>query len=301
VSTGTGSYNERTTPVGVDIDVYDNNRPVSATETQSPALHALEEDASVIHINQVTGTWTFDLGGGDVWTGHNDGTLFVMPQNVIPDDPSLPGLGTLGGALESLVFGSPDGSVRTAGGSSDAQYLPPLDDHAVPGGAGWWLSRDAKHPLQASLNGLKNGHYTEAFTSPGFVASVNDVATAKGVHDKIAGTPGTLTFTGGADRTLNIELAQRPNRAIATAWSVTLNTSTSAHGSDSAGLASSGTVSYAHNGAPTTMSLTVTSLRRDGGPSSFTSGPIKIGRGDHVTVKPIGRDLGRTFLDRPLT
>jgi hypothetical protein len=290
------AYNVRTTPVGVDIDVYDNNRPVSPTETQSPALHALNEDASVIHINQVTGTWTFDLGGGDVWTGHNDGTLFVMPQNVIPDNPSLPGLGTLGGALQYLVFGSADGSVRTAGGSSGAQYLPPLDDHAIPGGAGWWLSRNAKHPLEASLNGLKNGQYTEAFTSPGFVGSVNNVATAKGVHDKLAGMNGTLTFTGGTDRTLNIELAQRPNRAHATAWSATLNTHASAHGSDTAGLAPSGALSYAHTGAPTTLSLTLTSLRRDGGPSSFTSGPIKIGRGDRVTVKPIGRDLGSVRL-----
>lgn len=290
------AYDERTTPVGVDIDVYDNNRPVSPTETQSPVMHVLNANSSVIHINQITGTWTFDLGRGDVWTGHNDGTLFVMPQNVIPDNFSLPGLGTLGGALESLVFGSPDGSVRTVGGSSGARYLPPLDDHAVPGGAGWWLSRNAKHPLEASLDGLKNGHYTEAFTSPGFVGSVNNVATAKGVRDKLAGMHRSLTFTGGADRALNIELAERPSGAHATAWTATLDTHASAHGSDTTGLAPSGTVSYTHNGAPTTLSLTLTSLRHDGGPSSFTSGPIKIGRGNRVTVKPVGRDLGSVRL-----
>ena len=290
------AYNERNTPVGVDIDVYDNNRPASATEAHSPALHAFNEDASVIHVNTITSTWTFDLGGGDVWTGHDDGTFFVMPRWVIPDDPTLPGLGTLGSALRYLVFGSADGSVRTAGGSPGAQYLPPLDDHALPGGAGWWISRDAQHPLEASFDGLKNGHYTEAFTSPGFVGSVKDVTTAKGVHDKLTGSNGTITFTGGTDRALNVELAQRPARADATAWSATLNTHATAHGSDTAGLAPGGALSYAHAGAPTTLSLTLTSLRRDGGPSRFISGPVKIGRGDRATVTPIGRDLASVRL-----
>jgi hypothetical protein len=73
----------------------------------------------------------------------------------------------------------------------------------------------------------------------------------------------------------------------------TLDTHASAGGSDTAGFSAGRALTYAHDGAPTTIRFSLTSVRRDGGPSTFASGPVAVGRGDRLSVKPLGRGLRR--------
>jgi hypothetical protein len=289
------AYDEQTTAAGVDILVYDNNRQFTSTESTNAAFHKSQEEASVIHIDPALETWSFDIGGS-VWSGGNDGSLFVMPQSTIPDNPSLPGIETLGQLLESITFGSADGSVRTVSASKHAQLMPVLDSHATPAAAGWWLAPKTKAPLDVKMRGVKPGHYAETYNAPGFAGAVTDVATAPGVQDQLGGSAsGTLNFAGSADRPLAVQLA-RQTPGSSTAWSATVQTHSFAHGGDTASLTPAGTLGYAHDGAATTFSFTLTRLPRNGGPARFESGPVRIGPGDHVTVKPLGSDLAGTRL-----
>ena len=95
--------------------------------------------------------------------------------------------------------------------------------------------------------------------------------TEKGVRDTVEGAGNSLTFAGGSDRPLQIALARRssPTETL----SASLDTHASADGSDMAGFSDGGALTYAHDGAPTTLSFTLTSLRRDGGPAVFRFGP----------------------------
>jgi hypothetical protein len=307
------AYDEQPTDVGVDILVYDNNRPFSPGEDGNAAAHKSAQEASVIHVDIGHATWTFDLGG-EVWSGRDDGSLFVAPQSTIPDDPSLPGIGTLGDAVASL-FGSANGAVRTAGASAGAQYLPALDSHATPASAGWWLTKKRDAPLKVSFRGVKAGSYSQAFTSPGFVGAVTNVATARGVRDAATGLPsgrrghGAVRFESGRDRPLSIALASRPSGAGAsgasatsaaaaqpTAWAATIATHAFAHGSDSAGLTTSGGLTYGHDGAATTLSFSLQNVSRDGGPARFESPAVRVAAGDRVSVRPLGGDLQRVRL-----
>lgn len=289
------AYDVQPTSSGVDILVYDNNRPFTPSENTNADQHRSAEQESVIHVDSASSTWSFDTGKG-VWSGGNDGSLFVMPQSTIPDNPSLPGIETLGQLLTDIAFGSADSSVRTIGGSTGAELLPVLDSHAPPAGAGWWLSAKGNTPLRATLRGVKRGHYEEAYNAPGFTAAVSAVATTNGVKDTLAGSAsGTLTFAGGMNRALAIQLA-RHTRASPTAWSATVQTHSFAHGGDSAGLNRSGTLGYTHEGAATTFSFALTRLARSGGPVRFESGPLSIRRGDRVTVTPVSAKLGAVRL-----
>lgn len=48
----------------------------------------------------------------------------------------------------------------------------------------------------------------------------------------------------------------------------------------------SGAISYAHDGPATTYSLTLRAVHADGGPATFSSGPLRIRPGEKVTVRP---------------
>ena len=95
---------------------------------------------------------------------------------MIPQNPSLPGISTIGNFFEYLVFGSADGSVRSAGAPAGASYLPALDSHAIPGAAGTIITRASS--LATKFVGRKPGHYSAAVTGHGFVGSITDVITA---------------------------------------------------------------------------------------------------------------------------
>jgi len=285
------AYDLQTTMDGYDIFVYDNNQPYTPREDTDATHHKSVEGSSVIHYNRFTQEWSFPGLG---WSSGNDGKLFVAPQALIPDNPSLPGLTTLAEALSSLVFGSADGSVRTVAGSGSkgAEFVPVLDSNAPPAAAGQWIAAGTK-PVSAEFQGVKAGRYDQAVTSPGFVGGITGVATSRGVRDRLTGAPGSLTFEGGERRALNIELARQGRSRGATAWSATIKTTGSAKGEDSAALTPAGALRYAHDGASTRMSFSLSRLRADGGPERFDSGPLHVGRGDRLSITPSGAGLRR--------
>jgi len=283
------AYDMVETPRTVDLFVYDANRPFRK-EDVNPTQHQAAVAGSVIHIDKSTETWTLRGGPPFEKTGSTEGGFWVLPRDTIPEDPSLPGVGTLKQGLAWLLFGSTDGTVRTI---ADETSLPYFAGSGGSAGTGSFVG-DPNHPLDVTFVGQKQGHYTQAYSAPGFIASVGDVATEKGVHDTVVGTGDTLRFESGEARPLSFQLAQRSGEALTSA--ATVQTGASTGGTDSAGFATDGALSYAHDGAPTTVDFTLTTVRRNGGPATFASGPVAVGRGDRLRAKPLDRELRQVRL-----
>jgi hypothetical protein len=281
------AYDSVTNPDGtVDVYVYDSNRPFTPSEDANGGVHAAQVNQSVLHLDPAGGKWSYLMADGTTWQGGGN-TIFAVPESVIPQNPSLPGLSTLASALAGLeftIFGSQDQSVRIAGSPSPDHYLPALDSHAVPGTGGTIVSGKRGGPTSTQLVGRKRGHYSAAVVGNGFAASVSDVATQRGVHDDVRGQSDSLTFGGGMDRPLTVDLAEQPKGAMA--WSATLHTRADAGGSDGASLAPSGTLGYTHQGSATTVSFTLSGVRTDGEFATFVSGPLRIEPGDRLAVRP---------------
>jgi hypothetical protein len=280
-----------------EIYVYDSQQPFLDGEELDGGLHQASVDVSAIHVDKVGNTWSFPVpGSNDVWRGSgNDGSLWAIPHDTVPDDPSLPGVSALTTGLASLVFGSTDGSVRSQKGPAHAEFVPASMSSATPGTAGTWLTKDTEHPFEVTLVGTKRGEYTQAYTAPGFLATATDLATARGVRDTVTGGRDSVTVESGRARPLSLDLAQRSNAALTIA--ATLATQASERGSDTAGFAGDGALTYAHDGAPTTVEFTLTTVRRNGGPATFVSGPVAVAPGDRLRAKPLGRDLHRVKLE----
>ncbi len=275
------AYNAVDNPDGTsDIYVYDSNREFRPGEDASADFHRSQVQDSVVHMDPIHGKWSYVMVDGTTWTGGNGGTLFVAPDSVIPQHPSLPGISTVTGGLEYLVFGASDGSVTTAGPTAGTQYLPVLDSHAIPGAAGTLVGRGGA--MTGRFVGRKSGRYSAVLTGHGFVASVDNVETAAGVRDAVGGSGSTITFDGGMSRALTVDLAQRARTSGAAAWSAKLATHADGGRSEAAALAPNGTLSLVHGGRPTTISFTLTSTRS----GTFASGPVPVGGGDRVTVTP---------------
>jgi hypothetical protein len=282
------AYNARFLLDGtVEVDTYDNNRPFRPAEDTNGDLHAAVVDQNVLHLDTVNGAWSYQMADGEVWSGSgNDGSLFVAPEFTIPQDPSLPGLGTLSDALAYLVFGSTNDAVRKTGTPPGASYLPALDSHASPNSAGTLVTNEPGRALDATFEGVRNGHYSSAFIGNGFAASVSDVVTAPGVRDTVRGGADTLTFRGGKSRPLTLDLAQRARGGDATSWSASLHTGATANAADSAALTPRGTLTYRHDGAPATLTFTISNVKRGGAAARFDSGPMRIGRGEQLRLAP---------------
>jgi hypothetical protein len=289
-------YDLEQTDEAADIYVYDSNNPFSAKEDQDPEGHRDVVDAGVIHIDRIAKTWSFvfehDEESTEEWTGGNKGSLWAIPYDTVPSDPSLPGVvSTI--ALSEFLFESTDGAVRVTKKAPDAVMMP-VTDGASGSDAGTWVSRNPEQPLGVNFIGLEPGHYSQAYSVAGFVASVADVPTAKGVRDTITGVDGSLTFESGRARPLEIDVAQRSSDALTTA--ATVETRASADGAESAGFSQDGALTYAHDGAPTKVDFTLTTVRRDGGPATFVSGPLAVGSGDRLWARPVDRELNRVAL-----
>jgi hypothetical protein len=279
------AYNAVTNSDGtVDVYVYDSNRQFVPSEDSNASFHAGQVRGSVIHMDPNRGAWSFVMADGTTWGGGDGGTLFVAPESLIPQHPSLPGISTLYDGLKYLVFGSADGSVRSTGAPVGASYLPALDSHAIPGAAGTIITRGRS--LATSFVGRKRGRYSAAAVGHGFVGSVADVITAPGVHDTLSGRDDSVSFASGMARPLTVELAQRARDATATAWSATLNDQADPDSTETAGLSTGGTLNFSHGGGPATISFTLSNVRAGSGAAKFASGPIQVGGGAHITVKP---------------
>lgn len=272
----------RTGPTSVRIYTYDPNQP-SVDERLDPETHDLRVDQGTILIDEAEGTWTFPDSG---WSGKlNDGSLWAVPSGTTPANPSLPDHG----AVTSFLFGAAPGTVVPVASSANAKPLPSQQGTPGQSSGGEWVAR-AGAPASVTVAGVKAGSYAETYSGPGFVASVADVATAKGVRDTLTGSGDGISLASGKARALTVELARKAPGATVAA---TLHTHASAHGSDRAGLGAGGAISYAHAGAATQVSVSLTSVRRDGGPATFSSGPIALRGGDRLSVAPLGRDLSR--------
>jgi len=272
----------RTGPTSVRIYTYDPNQP-SVDERLDPEAHQLRIDQGTIRIDEAEGTWTFPDSG---WAGKlNDGSLWAVPSGTMPDDPSLPDHGV----VTSFLFGAAPGTAVPVETSANATPLPSQQGTPGQSSGGEWVAR-AGAPASVTIEGVKAGSYAEAYSGLGFVASVADVATATGVRDTLTGSGDGIALASGKARALTVALARKAAGATVAA---TVQTHASAHGSDRAALGAGGALSYAHAGAATQVSVSLTSVRSDGGPATFASGPIPVHNGDRLSVKPLDRALSR--------
>ena len=287
-------YDIEETASTADLHIYDSNKPFQPNEDRFGATHKSQLDSNVVHVDKVAKTWSYDFTAGERWSGGNGGSLWAMPHSAIVDDPSLPGVSALGKGLHSLLFDPSDGTAETIEASPQAEFMPRVDGVGDSDGAGTWISRNPDRPLEVKFLGTGKGAYTQAYMAPGFVAAATDVPTAKGVRDTVKGVDDSLTFESGKDRPLTIDLAQRSSDSLSTA--ATMETYASAGGTDIAGFSAGNALTYAHEGAATTVEFTLTTVRRNGGPATFVSGPVPVGRGDRLWAEPLDRDLRRVKL-----
>lgn len=275
-----------------EIHVWDSDQPYEAKEEADTLLHQHLLEAEVIHIDKRRKTWSFEFNDHKPWGGGNDGSLWAIPAAATPDDPSLPGLGVLKDALAYLIFGSAGVDVVEVF-TPQQNYLPMLFGRVPgggPAGGGTVVGPEGK-PLSATFVGQGPGRYSQAYAGAGFVASVAGVRTRRGVRDRLSGKGETLRFESGAARPLRFKLGRQAGAELTE--SATLTTRASAGGADSAGFTAPGALLYAHSGAPTTVEFTLTQVRRDGGPATFVSRPLRVGRGERFSALPLGRSLGR--------
>jgi hypothetical protein len=267
-----------------DVYVYDNNRQFTPSEDVFGQLHQSQVMDSVIHMDPVRGAWSFKMAGGTTWGGGNGGTIFAAPESTIPQDPSLPGLSTVGSALTYLVFGSANAASTTTGPGPGVSYLPALDPHAVPGAGGTLIARG--HPIESTFVGRKRGTYSAAVMAGGFAGSVSKVSTSPGVHDIVSGAGNAISFDPGATRPVTMQLAQQARSATGTSWAATLQTRADAKHPESTGLTRNGTLEISHSGSSPTVSFTLTSMRASAGATKFVSGPVRVPRDVGVAVTP---------------
>jgi hypothetical protein len=263
-----------------DLYVYDSNREFVPGEAQNAGFHTSQVLGSVVHMDPVHEKWSYLMADGTTWSGGGGGTLFVAPDSVIPQHPSLPGISTVTGGLEYLFFGAPGGAATATGPTTGNDYLPALDSHATPGAAGTLVGRGGA--ITGRFVGRRSGTYSAALSGHGLVASVENVATASGVRDSVGARGDGITFNGGMSRALTMELAQGIRRPGSGLWSAKLQTHADGGHREAAALTPTGTLSLMHRGRATTISFTLSSSRA----GTFASGPVHVAAGDQVTVKP---------------
>jgi hypothetical protein len=286
------AYDMTQTSTGAEIYVYNPNEEFIGDENSNPPWHFETVNDSVLHVDKINQTWRFDVGPSEpdgMWSGGGGG-IWAIPAGTMPRDPSLPGADTLRSSLQSLIFGSAGGAVHPAGTNGGAAFLPASDGSGT-GSAGSFVSSDARRSLDVTLEGRRAGSYAEAYTAAGFFAAATNVSTERGVRDRIAGHDDAITLDSGRDRPLELELARRFGPGLST--TATLRTHASAGGSETASLPTGNALTFAHRGAPTSLSFTLTSVRADGGPASFVSRPIAVRNGDRMRVVPLDAAMRR--------
>jgi hypothetical protein len=265
---------------------YEPNTPFTADENSNPEWHDERVEHSRIIIDTTHNTWV--MPKGDTYLHGGAGELWAIPKGKLPQDLSLPGLGTIKDALAWIFFGSSEGTVEAIASDTFMPLFGGTGGGSATGGT--WIGH-AGHPLDVKFIGRKSGSYDESYTAPGFLASTENVLTQAGVRDEVDGSGHSIEFHSGADRPLKVEIAERGGVGIGSGASLT--THASAGGSDSAGFLADGDLTYAHEGAPTTLRFTLTTVRREGGPTTFVSPPVQVRDGDRVRVSPLGRGGNR--------
>jgi hypothetical protein len=280
-----------------EIYSYDPNRPLTQEELDRPNTHSnAETDASAIRIDAAHDHWSFTgAGGAEFSGGGDDGTLYSVPLEDIPDNPSLPGLSDLDLVVD--IFASLEGAAETDGQSQDARTEPLQDGGgAARRTAGIVVADRGADGLSHTMKGLHSGRYSQLIAGRGFVGAVSNVSTAKGVVDRLSAAPrrDRLEFAGGRNRTLELELAVDRGKVHRAA---SIQTSASKGGTDIAGLRSGRSLTYEHEGHGAAVSFTLTNVARSGGPVTFQSRRLRVRRGERLTLTPLDwHSLGRVRL-----
>ncbi len=262
------------------LHTYDNEReftPDEETDTDG-STHQSREAGSQVVINPAKTRW--DYSG---WHGGNDGSLYASKLTDWPAGtaPTLPGV------IDAIIgiFGSDGGAAVTGPEPRGAEILPVLDRGAIPGAAGFVIGESKTKSVSHVMKGVKDGSYSQSIMGGGFIGSVNDVKTAKGVTDRLSGNPGndTVAFEGGRTRALELEVGSQRKSASRVA---TIDTRTFAGGGETVSMPGGSSLVYEHDGAPTRFSFELQSVERGASAAHFKSGSMAIGRGDRIVAKP---------------
>ncbi|HMJ03218.1 MAG TPA: hypothetical protein VK506_09755, partial [Conexibacter sp.] len=261
------------------VHTYDNERPFLPGEDTdtSGVTHRDRENGSQIVVNAAQTRWEYSS-----WSGGNDGSLYATLLTDFPANPSLPGVG------EAIVgiFGSAGGAAVTSGRASGAEVVPVLDRNAVPGAAGFLIGERGADAISHVVRGRRRGAYSQLIAGRGFVGSVDGVRTARGVVDRVSGTPGArlLRFAGERARRITLNVGVEAGRARRSA---TIHTRTTASGSETVQLAGGRSLVYEHDGAATSWSFALSSAEPGAAAGSFASGRLTVRDGDRVTATPV--------------
>ena len=209
---------------------------------------------------------------------------------------------TLPGVVDAIIgiFGSDGGAAVTGPEPKGAEILPVLDRGAIPGAAGFVIGEPETKSVSARHGGqVKDGTYSQTIMGGGFIGSVNDVKTAKGVTDRLSGNPGddTITFAGERTRVAgargrlgaqvgeprrddrHADVRRRRRDGVAARRVVAASTSTTA--------------------PPTRFSFELQSVERGASAAHFKSGSLTIRKGERIVAKPADwRRLDSVRVDR---
>ncbi len=191
------------------IHTYDNETQFVPEEDSdlTGATHRDREAAGEVRINPQRTRWDY-VGGG--WSGGNDGSFYATKLTDFPAGtaPTLPGVGD---AIVGL-FGSTDGAATTGPEPKGTEIVPALDRAAVPGAAGFVLPAEGTRSFTHVMEGRKRGTYTQSVMGNDFIGSAKDIATDKGVTDRLTGSPGsrTVRFAGEKTRSVTLEVGRSP-------------------------------------------------------------------------------------------
>ena len=262
------------------IHSYDNEReflPSEETDTTG-ATHRDREAGSQVKINPAKTRW--DYSG---WHGGNDGSFYISTLSDWPAGtaPTLPGV--VDAAIG--IFGSAGGAAVTGPEPKGAEIMPVMDRSAIPGAAGFVIGAKGTKTVSHVMEGRKDGTYDQLITGSGFTGAVNDVKTAKGVTDRLTGKPGgeTITFAGERSRSLRLEVGTERKSSSRVA---TIDTHTSAGGSETAAMPGGSSLRYEHDGPATRFSFELQSVERGAAAAHFESGPLTIRRGERIVATP---------------
>jgi hypothetical protein len=292
---------------GYYIDIYNSNAPYTYHEPADTtgADHQTEVENSRIHVN-ATGSWTLADGFSPTWEGdaHH---MYVIPEGVVgnpyatnaSERPVLPATfdkvaaGSVGsaGALAQVsneaghTLINPDGSenVNLSTHIPHATLDFPLTGGSTPAPPTALLPSSGSYTI--TERGAHTGSYTESLMGAGLDALLSS-NTRSGVEDSIgvdAGA-GRVSFTaGGSGKPLTIEMVHDP--AGSSFHSITLST-TASRGAPDTLTFKGGSVHYTNHGPATTVTLALSNVSANALPTSFSSGPIRLGAGQQATFTP---------------
>jgi hypothetical protein len=303
---------------GYYIDIYNSNAPYSYHEPadKTGADHQTEVENSRIHVN-ATGNWTLADGFSPTWEGdaHH---MFVIPEGTLgnpyatneSERPVLPttfdkvAAGSVGsaGSLAQVsdqaghTLINPDGSENV----SSSTHIPhatldfPLTGGSTPAPPTALLP--AAGSFTITERGAHTGSYTDSLMGAGLDALLTS-NTRSGVEDSIGvdAPAGRLSFTAGSSgKPLTIEMVHDPGGS--SFHSLTLTT-TASRGAPDTLTFKGGSVRYTNHGPATTVTLELSTVSANALPTSFSSGPIRLGAGQRATFTPTSwQSLGKVAL-----